>query len=356
MSVYRVNGVWHYRFMYKGTVLRRSTRQGNKRDAELMEAKHRTALAMGEAGLGDKPACETLEHFLGDRILTFAKNQIVTTLRWFKDGMTPLRSYRPLAKLPLDRITSESVAEYIAHRRGLGRAVGSINRDLRVLRRSLHLAVEWKLLDKSPEITMAGAEVRRERVVTEAEFARYLACTTPLLADVAVILNETGLRPDECHRLEWADVDFENNRLLVRHGKTPAARRLLPLTRNVRGVLESRWQASGTPEDGFVFPSSTRSGHIDHSTTKKQHRSALKASKVRPFVIYSLRHTFASRIAPAVDAFTLCKIMGWASLSVAMTYVHADHKLVLAAFSGPEFGHVAAGRLLADSAATTLNP
>ena len=39
------------------------------------------------------------------------------------------------------------------------------------------------------------------------------------------------------------------------------------------------------------------------------------------FPVYSLRHSFATRIAPHVDAWTLCKIMGWASLSVAMTYV-----------------------------------
>ena len=49
-------------------------------------------------------------------------------------------------------------------------------------------------------------------------------------AEVAIVLNETGLRPDECHRLEWSDIDLRHNRLLVRHGKTKAARRSIPLT------------------------------------------------------------------------------------------------------------------------------
>ena len=55
-------------------------------------------------------------------------------------------------------------------------------------------------------------------------------------------------------------------------------------------------------------------------------------SKIQPFVIYSLRHAFATRIAPYVDAWTLCKIMGWASLSVAMKYIHPSDERVLAAF------------------------
>jgi hypothetical protein len=100
-----------------------------------------------------------------------------------------------------------------------------------------------------------------------------------------------------------------------------------------------------------VFPAPTKSGHIEHWTLKKQHRSCLKRSTVRPFLIYSLRHTFATRIAPHVDAWTLCRIMGWASLSVAMTYLHAQDERVLAAFSrteergGHENGHAAEARL-----------
>ena len=43
-----------------------------------------------------------------------------------------------------------------------------------------------------------------------------------------------------------------------------------------------------------------------------------------------------------MDAWSLCKIMGWSSLSVAMTYIHPSEDLVLEAFSsmgGHYFGH-----------------
>jgi hypothetical protein len=61
---------------------------------------------------------------------------------------------------------------------------------------------------------------------------------------------------------------------------------------------------------------------------------AQRLSKVEPFLLYSLRHRFATRLAtsPGMDAWTLCKIMGWSLLAVAMRYVHPDETKVLEAF------------------------
>jgi len=347
MSVHRMGKVWHYRFMHNGRVVRRSTKQGNYKAAEQMEAAHLTALSKGDAGLGEKPKAPTLGRFLLDRVQPWAAKKKATTATWYRSGIGPLVAYKPMANLLLDAITSESVDDYSAYRQTQGRAVGTVNRELRVLRRCLRLAEEWGLLKDACDVTMAGTERRRERVVNDQEFRKYLACASPLLADVAIVLHQTGLRPDECHRLEWTDVSFDDGRgsLLVRSGKTAAARRRLPLTDDVRAVLERRWQEAGEPDTGFVFPAPTQSGHIEHYTLKKQHRRALRESSVRYFLLYSLRHSFATRIAPRVDAWTLCKIMGWASLSVAMTYVHASEERVLEVFSGHVFGHVGGKRL-----------
>jgi integrase len=346
MSVLKIGDIFHYRFMHRGKVIRKSTKQGNHKVALAMEAAHKTALAKGDAGLGEKPPAPPLAKFLMERVSPWADKKKVTTRTWYQSGIKPLLAYAPLSNRALDQITTEHIDDYTAFRL-THHAVGTVNRELRVLRRCLRLAVEWRLLEKSAmaDVSMAGAEKRRERVVKDEEFQKYIAYATPLLADVAIVLNETGLRPEECHGLEWPDINLAGNQLLVRHGKTAAARRQLPLTRNVRGILECRWQAAGCPEMGFVFFAPTKSGHIQPSTLKKQHRNALSKSGVRSFVLYSLRHTFGTRIAPHVDAWTLCKIMGWASLSVAMTYIHASEERVLAAFSGHEFGHAANWRL-----------
>jgi integrase len=335
MGIYKRGETYWYKFMFNGELVRKSTKQGSDKVARRIEAAHRTRLADGLVGIREKKIVMTLADFLSDRIEPWAKKQKRSSWLWYRSGIRPA-SRDEIAKVKLNEITGETIAEYASRRQEEGLKVGSVNRELRVLRRILRLAVEWKLIESAPKVRMAGNEHRRDRVVSDVEFARYATCASPLLADVATVLGETGLRPDECHRLDWSDITFVNGRhgnLRVRHGKTVAARRQLPLTARVRAILEARWNDARRPEEGWVWPADTKTGHIDHSTLKKQHRNALRLSGVRPFVLYSLRHTFATRIAPRVDAWTLCKIMGWSSLSVAMTYIHPSDQRVLDAFS-----------------------
>src|SRR5262249_18280314 len=118
MSVRKVNGVYHFRFEYRGKEIRKSTRQGDKRTAEMMEAAEKTACARGEAGLGDKPKVPTLGRFLRDRIVPWASIQEKETTRlWYMSGVKPLLAYAPLSDRALDEMTSEHVAAYSAHRR-----------------------------------------------------------------------------------------------------------------------------------------------------------------------------------------------------------------------------------------------
>ena len=80
----------------------------------------------------------------------------------------------------LDSITSESIADYVGHRQSSGLEAGTINRELRVLRRCLRLAVEWGILERAPKVQMLRGKKRRERIVSEEELLRYVACASPL--------------------------------------------------------------------------------------------------------------------------------------------------------------------------------
>src|SRR5579864_3615810 len=278
---------------------------------------------------------------------TVTNNSYSVTWLWYRSGMRPLLQHKSTAVMNLDSITSETVAGYAAHRQSRGLQIGTINRELRVLRRVLRLAVEWGLIDRAPKVQMPRGEKRRERVVGDEELSQYITSASPMLAEVATTLNDTGLRPDECHRLDWSDVSFANGRygkLMVRHGKTPAARRELPMTPRVSGVLQARWEATGKPIEGWIWPAPTKTGHIDHSTLKKQHTRTLKLSGVRPFVLYSLRHTFLTRLGESgCDAWTLARVAGHSSVAISSRYVHPSEDQVLAAIDrlgGHNFGHM----------------
>jgi integrase len=192
----------------------------------------------------------------------------------------------------------------------------------------------------APKIKLLRGEHHRERVVTPDEEARYLASAGELMADIATVLIDTGMRPEENARLRWECVSWANGHcgtLQVTHGKTAAARRMLPLSPRVRGILERCWNAAERPLEGWVWASGTASGHIEPSTIKKQHQRALRLSGVRPFVLYSLRHTFLTRLGAAgCDAWTLARIAGHSSIAMSSRYVHPSSDAVMNVFARME--------------------
>jgi integrase len=344
-------GVYWYKFMWNGQLVRESTKQGNDKVARQMEAAHRTSLAKGEVGIRDKKPVPTVSAFIDRRFepwarATFEKTSLKTWRDFYKVGIRAIKEYKALASLRLDEVTSEKAAEFAAYRQSQGLKVSTANSSLRVLRRILGVAVEWGELHSAPKIKKLPGERHREHVVSFEEEAIYLATASEPLSSVAAVLVDTGLRPEECFRLRWESITWFNGRhgtLLVTHGKTAAARRVLPLTPRVRRILETRWANLGKPLEGWIWPASTRSGHIEPSSLKKQHYKALKLSRVRPFVLYSLRHTFLTRLGESgCDTWTLARIAGHSSIAISARYVHPSHDAVLSAIDrlgGHKIGH-----------------
>ncbi|MGB9072743.1 MAG: site-specific integrase [Terriglobales bacterium] len=355
MSIYKRGSVYWYKFMWSGQLIRESTKQGNDKTARKMEAAHRTRLAEGLVGIREKKLT-TLGDFIKKRFEPWAKgrfenNATKTWKAWYQPSIRTLQSYSPLCSRVLSEITSEHVSDFAAQirakgLRGKALLASSVNSRLRVLRRILHLAVEWGELDSAPKFKLEPGERHREHVITPEEETKYLAAASPLLCDVAIVLIDTGQRPEECFRQKWENVTWVNGRhgtIMITHGKTNAARRVLPMTPRVRAILEQRWEQAGKPEEGWIWPAPTKSGHIEPSTLKKQHRNALKASSVRPFVLYTLRHTFLTRLgASGCDVWTLARIAGHSSIAISSRYVHPSENSVLDAMAmlgGHNSGH-----------------
>jgi integrase len=343
-------GVYWYKFMWNGKLVRESTKQGNDKVARQMEAAHRTSLAKGEVGIRERKPIPTLAEFCRTRFEPWAKSNFEKTYRstwlWYRAGVRALLAHKAIANLPLSEIHGERAVEFAAYRQSKDLQISTINGSLRVLRRILRLAHEWGVLGTAPKIEMIPGEHRREHVVTPAEEIRYLSAAKPLLACIATILVDSGLRPDECYRLRWDEITWVNGRngtFLVSHGKTASARRVLPMTPRVRAILEKRWSSTGRPVEGWVWPAPTKSGHIEASSIKKQHAKAMRLSGVRPFVLYSLRHTFLTRLgASGCDAWTLARIAGHSSIAISSRYVHPSEDAVLTAMGnlgGHNFRH-----------------
>lgn len=366
MAIYKRGSVYWYKFTFNGEAIRESTRQKNQHTARQMEAAHRASLAKGEVGIRNKKVIPTLKSFCVERLEPWMKANFEqaspATYRWYKFRINSLKRSTTLAHLKLDEIGSEAIARYASERQRDGLQVSSVNGCLRTLRRALRLAIEWDEIQRLPKVKFLAGEHRRERVITPKEEALYLAAALPLLHDVSVVLFDTGMRPEECHCLRWEGITWDGGRngvLLITKGKTKAARRVLPLSPRVRTILENRWTAAGEPGEGWVWPAETKDGHINHDSLKVQHKKALKLAKVRPFEVYSIRHTFLTRLGESgCDVWTLARVAGHSNIAISQRYVHPSEDAVLNALSrlsGHNSGHSAEKLLPPRSEKNLLN-
>ena len=184
----------------------------------------------------------------------------------------------------------------------------------------------------------------RQRIVSLKEEKLYFAHATGNLVKVARLMLLTGMRPEEVMRIRKDDVDLEKDTLRIEYGKTRSARRVLKLTEEARSLLARQIVESYGP---WVFPSPTKPGaHIvklngSHDRVldklnpcrqcgqrETQHPTKKCPEFILPdppllFVLYDLRHTFATRMVEAgVDLVTLKQILGHSDIRVTMRYVH----------------------------------
>ncbi len=251
-------------------MIRRPAKVRNRNDAKDVEREHRRALSLGQVHPNDpwpKAATSAPPVFraFAKEFLQYAKTHTKPgTHTFYSVCLERLLTFAAIADAPLDAITGETVSRYARHRQEVPEnSVVTVNGDLRTLRRVLHLAVEWGKLDRVPAIHELPQSKGRDRVVSFAEEAKYLAKASGNLRDAAILAVDTGLRPNsELFPLRWADVDLAERTecphgvIHVRQGKTESAQRSLPLTPRAADVLQRRKKAAeAKPKPSpFVFP------------------------------------------------------------------------------------------------------
>jgi hypothetical protein len=108
---------------------------------------------------------------------------------------------------------------------------------------------------------------------------------------------------------------------------------LAALSRSLFGasaILQARWElASG--------PHRLRAVTLSPSSLKKQHAKALESSKLRPFVLYTLRHTMVTSLGESgCDVWTLARIAGHSNIRISQRYVHPSAAHIESSVNGLE--------------------
>jgi integrase len=121
----------------------------------------------------------------------------------------------------------------------------------------------------------------------------------PIARDYLLLLLFTGLRRREAATLRWDCVDFSARIIRLPAASTKAGRKLdLPMSDFVRDLLVARRAAGDTV---WVFPSNSKSGHIEEPKFALQQVAATSGIRVSA---HDLRRTYAT-IAESTDISVL---------------------------------------------------
>src|SRR6185436_4689045 len=340
--------VWHADFWYKKTRHQQSTHLTNHEQAKAWLAAYRTNLALTGVGLIQKEPTPTLVAFLKGPFLDKQKQDIKkpTTLRFYTERVRCLCTHEPFSTLTLDKLTELSIQAYKDARLQKKMAIASINAELRVLRKALIFAKRCKLMDDVKVSSLPG-EHQRDFVLTGEMEKAYLALAPYPLKQAAILMLDFGLRPEEAVSLRKGDID--RYVVTIRSGKTPNAQRSLPQTERTKLVFElcfavhhdSTWVFPGLKgghytrtalgnlhtklRNGLAAPQRQRNSTGYTRGQRRPHANVLQPEIKFPreFVLHSLRHTFATRLAESTngDVFVLMKALGHSNPKMCAKYI-----------------------------------
>ena len=318
MSVYKRGGVYWYEFTSGGTRIRQSAKTTNKVSAIRAEAQARNQTWNGGPKILRRVDFETaMNEFLK---WTGSQNKPGTHKR-YRVSSKPLigffghRNLSDMQRADIERFKLERLQECTN---------AGANRDLACVRVMLNWAVGQGYINASP---FKGVHLLPEgpgtmRIVSHQQERLYLSVAPKTLRDVATVILETGMRPEEVFTIEPKNVHLEGRYVFVPKGKTCFARRNIPLTERATEVLSKRMAGV------WCFPS--RLDKAKHLTNvQKLHERTCKAIGGQ-FRLYDFRHTYGSRMAMSgVDLATLKELMGHSSITITMRYVHPtpEHKM-----------------------------
>jgi integrase len=332
MALREKNKKWHYRFMINGRRYSGSTglaaTKRNETKALDKESEHRRALIAGRSPMRRVEVRE----FDGAvrEFLEWSKAQYRShpnSARRIAVSLTSALSF--FGSTVVSMIDEGKIEEYKTCRMNEhGVRDVTVRHDLHALSTFFKYAIKkcWTQDNPIRRVDIpSDAEAVRIHVLPAAEERQYFALAVKHrdLYDLGRLMLNQGMRPEEVLSLSRLDISVERGQLQIRSGKSKAARRTLDLTPESRVILARRMSG----DSPWIFPAPRRQGQ--HISRLNSAHDAVCAKTGLSFVLYDLRHTFATRLAEAgIDLATIAAILGHNSIRIVERYVHptAEHK------------------------------
>lgn len=317
MALYKRGGVWHYDFTMDGRRYRGTTKETVPSKARMIEAR-----LMNEAKqrkLTVQRRTLTLAEF-SKRFLAWVESTRLEpeSKEYYRSG------WRMLAQTPISGVRLAHITTDEAEALRFDHSPANANRALRTLRRMLGKAAEWGMITAAPRIKLAK-EYGRSAIIDGDTEHRLLAVAKQPLQDVLILILDSGMRPGEVFQMRWEDIAWDRGMIFIPRGKTARSRRFIPMSERVTKALHLR--RNGQTE-GWVFPSDSKCGHL--TTVAKSFEDARRIAGVsKDVVLYSARHTFATKVMGATgDLSLVMRALGHTNAQTAMIYQHPSLETV----------------------------
>ena len=332
MSVFqRSGGKWYYRFQLNGKEYYRACKgAATKKDAELYEAVIKTELMKGNLGILETKRKATLKEGVA-LYLEYSRTNKKSTENDNAYTEAFLQFFKP--NTFLEDITPALIEDFKIWLLKRGLSKSTVNRYLQALSKLFNVCIDNGLLLINPmkKIKLLKPDNHAIRFLEKTEekifikflpkfyFADLKKKTGSLLKLIVKFALKEGARKEEILSLKWCNIDFNKDTIELLHTKS-GKKRIIPLAKSLKKIL-LKLKEQSTSEYVFVNPA-TGKRYVD---IKKSFNSAVNASGLKKFRFHDLRHTFATRlIEKGVDIVVVKELLGHASITTTMIYVHSD--------------------------------
>ena len=329
----------YYDFILKGTRYRGSTGETTLKAAMKAATDYRDQLAADDPATKRTGKVPTLRQF-SQTYLEYAQKSSdldPDTVKYYQYGVR-LLLFSELADVPLDQIDKKMVTITSFMRPVINRSTGKQTGEwtqcsktysqqaLRTLRVLMGHAVEWKVINVKPKITIGKTPGRDGRITQEIEdviLRELFGYRTKRAWLVVICMMDSGARPGEVFSMRVECCDWAGRRIKILDGKTQNARRWVPMSERMHLEL-STW-CHGSEEPGWLFPARTSGSKLGHlnSINHSFRAACIRGGLDTKLVPYLSRHEFGTYVMRETkNAFMVANAMGHGSAEAMSPYQH----------------------------------
>ena len=317
-SLYKRNNIYWISFYKNGRHYCQSLKTKDRATANYLKSKIEQELTEGKYIIyEEEPACDKiLKEYL-------KATEHYKTNKTNKDDEARIRTFLSYAGIiNINQITEKKLQDYLNHRISTDKiTLSTANRIISSIKAWLNFAVRRKYLfsNSIKDFKKYKSPQNPPKFLAKEEIKQILDISrnTHLYPAIFTALY-TGMRKKELYSLEWQNIDFERDTIIVRNKEDFTTKskkfRIIPLHNKLKEFLKPLRK-----ETGKCF---------DPTNHKHLFPRIIKNTGLKKIGFHHFRHTFASHLClQGVDLYTIAQLLGHSSIAVTQQYAHLtkDH-------------------------------